>query len=101
LPSRQQIEQLLEADPDDLFLRYALAKAHVSEGNLEPALVQFRLVLEKNPEYVPAYFQMGQALAEAGRGNEARAIVSRGVVVAQRVGDTHAAAEMTGFLDVL
>lgn len=101
MPSRQQLEQLLDAEPDDLFLRYALAKTLVSEGKLECALVQFHRVLDLNADYVPAYFQMGQALAEAGRTDEARGIVERGIDVARRVGDSHAAGEMSGFLDLL
>lgn len=101
MPSRKQLEQLLEAEPDDLFLRYALAKTLVSEGELESALVQFGRVLDQNADYVPAYFQMGQALADGGRTEEARGIVERGIEVARRVGDTHALGEMTGFLELL
>lgn len=101
MPSRQQLEQLLDIDPDDLFLRYALAKTLVTEGNLEAGLDQFRRVLKQDPDYVPAYFQMGQALAEGGRNDEARPVVEQGIAVAKRVGDTHAAGEMAGFLDLL
>lgn len=101
LPSRRQLEQLLESEPDDVFLRYALAKACISEGDIESGLTRFRDVIDRQPDYVPAYFQAGQALADHGRLDEAREIVARGIEIARRVGDRHAESEMTEFLDSL
>lgn len=75
--------------------------ACVSEGDHETALAQFRTVIARDPNYVPAYFQMGQVLAERGRFDEARGAVSRGIEVARVVGDRHAESEMTGFLEAL
>jgi thioredoxin-like negative regulator of GroEL len=101
LPTRQQLEQLLESDPDDVFLQYALAKTQVSEGDVEGGLAQFQTVIDRHPEYVPAYFQKGQALAERGRIEEARAVLTSGIQVARKVGDAHAEREMTEFLESL
>jgi predicted Zn-dependent protease len=101
LPSRTQLEELLKADPEDVFLQYALAKACVSEGDIDQAVSRFEAVIARDPNYVPAYFQMGQALAENERPDEARAIVARGIDVARAVGDQHAQSEMTAFLETL
>jgi thioredoxin-like negative regulator of GroEL len=101
LPTRKQLEQLLESDPDDVFLQYALAKACVSDGDLETGLSKFQTVIDGHPEYVPAYFQKGQALAEQGRTDEARAIVTQGIQAARKAGDRHAESEMTEFLEAL
>jgi predicted Zn-dependent protease len=101
LPSRKQLEQLLESDPDDVFLQYALAKACVSEGDVDTGLSRFQSVIERHPDYVPAYLQKGQALAERGRVVEARDILRLGVEAARKSGDRHAEPEMTAFLDVL
>jgi predicted Zn-dependent protease len=95
------LEELLRSEPDDVFLRYALAKACVSEGNLEAGLREFRAVLVADPDYVPAYFQMAQALAESGQIEPARLALTDGIATARRVGDAHAEAEMTGFLEML
>jgi Flp pilus assembly protein TadD len=95
------LEELLQSEPDDIFLRYALAKACISEGDFESGLSGFNEVIDRQPEYVPAYFQAGQALAENGRTAEARDIVTRGIQVARRVSDRHAESEMTEFLDSL
>lgn len=101
MPTKTQLEELLAAEPDDLFLRYALAKACVSEGEIERGLSLFEEVLERDPDYVAAYFQKGQALVEAGRAEDARDALTRGIATARKVGDSHAEAEMTAFLDTL
>jgi thioredoxin-like negative regulator of GroEL len=101
LPSRKQLEQLLESDPDDVFLQYALAKACVSEGDVETGLLKFQAVIDGHPDYVPAYFQKGQALAEQGRNLEARSVLTQGIAAARRAGDRHAESEMTEFLEAL
>jgi tetratricopeptide (TPR) repeat protein len=98
---RRQIEELLQADPGDVFLKYALAKELVSEGDVPAALAAFDRVIAEHPEYVPAYFQKGQTLAAEGETESAREVLTRGVEVARRVGDAHALGEMTAFLDTL
>ena len=101
MPNRKQLEQLLESDPDDVFLQYAVAKACVSEGDVETGLSRFQSVIDGHPEYVPAYFQKGQALAERGRVVEARDILRLGIEAARKSGDRHAESEMTEFLEAL
>ncbi len=101
MPTRKQLEELLESDPNDVFLQYALAKACVSEGEVEEGLSKFQSVIEGHPEYVPAYFQKGQTLAEQGRTGEAQAVLAAGIQIARQVGDRHAESEMTEFLESL
>ncbi len=101
MPNRKQLEQLLESEPDDVFLQYAVAKACVSEGDVETGLSRFQSVIDGHPEYVPAYFQKGQALAERGRVVEARDILRLGIEAARKSGDRHAESEMTEFLEAL
>ena len=101
MPTRKQLEQLLESEPDDVFLQYALAKACISEGDVDGGLSQFQAVIDRHPEYVPAYFQKGQSLAEQGRTEEARGILVSGIQIARKVGDSHAEREMTEFLEAL
>ena len=101
MPRRAQIEEMLKADPGDPFLKYALAKELVSEGDVAGGLAAFDHVIAEHPDYVAAYFQKGQTLATEGEEEEARDVLARGIEVARRVGDGHAAGEMTAFLDTL
>ena len=101
MPSREQLEQLLAADPTDVFLAYAVAMAFASEGNPGEAIDRLAALVEEHADYVPAWFQRGQLLAGEGREQQARDVLIEGVAVARRVGDSHAEGEMTEFLESL
>lgn len=92
---------MLVAEPDDVFLHYALAMAYAAEGDRNEALARLQQVIDRDADYVAAYFQRGQLLAEAGQSEAAREVATRGIDVARKVGDAHAAEEMTGFLETL
>jgi Tfp pilus assembly protein PilF len=98
---KQQLIEMLEDLPDDGELRYFLAMDHVSNDDTVAALYEFNQLLERAPDYVPAYLQHGQLLAKLDREDEARAVFRAGIGVARRVGDGHAAGEMEGFLEGL
>lgn len=98
---RERLEALLSDDPDDVFLRYALAMEDVAEGNTAAALAGLDDVLARDADYVAAYFQKGQLLAREGDLDPARECLRQGIDVARRVGDAHAESEMTGFLESL
>jgi Tfp pilus assembly protein PilF len=98
---KEQIEGMLAADPGDAFLRYALAMEYAGEGQDEKAADCLAELLRRDPEYVPAYLQAGRALIRLGRDEEARDVLQKGVGVATRKGDDHAAGEMSGFLQGL
>ena len=98
---REQLEEMLAAEPDDSFLHYALA-LELTKGAERPAGLQ-RLA-EMNvqfPDHVPAYFRRGQLLAEDGDSTAAREVLRQGMLAARRTGDDHAAAEMQELLESL
>ncbi|NNJ25759.1 tetratricopeptide repeat protein [Alienimonas chondri] len=100
-PTRlEKLERLLADDPGDAFLRYSVA-LELAKTDEDAALKQFDQVIEEHPDYVPAYFMKGQTLARGDRDEEARETLLVGVEVATRTGDTHAAGEMSGFLETL
>ena len=101
MSKREKLQEMLKSDPDDVFLHYALAMTYVSDGDSAKALSGLQDVIDRNPDYVAAYFQKGQTLAREGRTDAAREVLARGIEAARRVGDSHAEAEMTGFLETL
>lgn len=92
---------MLETDPDDVFVRYMLAMALVSEDDPAAAISEFDEILRRDPDHVPAHFQKGQLLAREGEIDQARQILQQGIATARRVGDQHALGEMTEFLETL
>jgi tetratricopeptide (TPR) repeat protein len=95
---KQQLQEMLNEEPNDPFLRYGLAMELVGEGDDEEAIRCFQELLVVGPEYVPAYLQAGQALVRRGRYEEARAVFTRGIATARNQAEYHAAEEMEGFL---
>ncbi|HTP43733.1 MAG TPA: tetratricopeptide repeat protein [Candidatus Acidoferrum sp.] len=98
---REALEQFVAEKPADAFARYGLALECVKLGDDSAATAHFQKLLEMNPNYVAGYFQFGQLLARTGRVEEARKLLSDGIVVAQRSGDTHARDEMQAALTLL
>ena len=95
------LKQVLEANPDDAFARYALGLEYSGAGETEAALSEFNRLLSSHPDYTNGYFMAAQTLARADRNDDARAMLQRGIESAQRTRNQHAMAEMQGMLDEL
>lgn len=93
------LEGILQANPADVFARYGLALEHVSREKYEAAVAEFERLLKDHAEYVPGHQMLAQTLLRMGRTAEATAAAQKGIDVAERVGNKHAAAEMRGLLD--
>ncbi len=98
---REQLEQMLADDPHDEFLLYSIAMEYLSEGDAQTARQRFLEMTEKLPEYVPAYFRLGELYAKTEEHTAARDMLNRGIEIARKAGDAHAAGEMTEFRDSL
>jgi Flp pilus assembly protein TadD len=66
-----QYRACLALTPDDLRLRYGLAELLRERGDGEAAVLLLAPVLLAHPDNAEAHYEMGQALAEAGRFAEA------------------------------
>ena len=100
-PRREVLEEFVARQPSDAFARYGLALECSKLGDHSAAASHFQALLEAHPEYVPGYFQFAQLLVRLGRLEEARKLLSDGIVVAQKSGDIHARDEMQAALDSL
>lgn len=98
---REVLEQFVAQKPADAFARYGLALECAKLRDDAAALGHFQKLLDTNPGYVAGYFQYGQFLARLGRLEEARKLLSDGIVVAQEAGDMHARDEMQAALTEL
>lgn len=97
-PRRQQIESMLESEPNDVFLRYCLAVEMHADGESENALAKFDELCRGVPPHVAAFFRRGQLLVELDRIEEARSVLREGIETARAQGDLHAAGEMSELL---
>ncbi len=93
------LTEILTANPADTFARYGLAMEYSKAGQTERALEEFKILIEKNPDYTPGYFMAAQTLATAGRTDEAKRMLVDGIASARRTGNQHAQSEMTAMLE--
>ena len=93
-----KLREFAEARPQDPFPQYALALEHRNAGGHAEALAVFRALMSAHPDYVPAYLHAGNTLVALGQHAEAKDVWRRGVEVARRKGDHHAAGELESAL---
>ncbi len=92
---REQLEAMLAAEPEDTFLRYALAMELKNDEEFAASEQLFRDLMRDQPPYVPAFFMLGQQLAGQDDTEKAKIVLQNGIAEARKQGDLHAAAEMT------
>lgn len=92
---------MLAEEPDDTFLRYAIAMECKKEGNVEEAVMRMRDLTIITPPHVPAFFMAAQYLTELGEIASARSLLREGIDQARQQGDQHAAGEMGEYLQTL
>lgn len=97
----RRLEQLIsyhEEDPDDSFVRFALAAEYVKLNRLDEGLATFEALYGHDPNYVGLYFHYGKLLARMGQRDRARAVFQEGIQVSTRLTDFHARAELQSAL---
>lgn len=63
--------EMLKAEPEDIFLNYALAMEYLRLPDVGKAIAQLEKVIGIDAAYVPAYYQLGKALELSNRNTEA------------------------------
>jgi len=102
MPTRlEQLQKMLERQPNDAFLLYGLAMEHKKSGNLEIALQQLEKVIQIDPNHGYAFFQRGQIEESRGDIAAARSAYSDGIIAATKSGDSHARSELEGALSMI
>ena len=91
---KKNILKMLESEPDDVFLNYALAIEHLNSiSTLSQAAEQLKKVLRLDPQYVAAFYQLGKVYEATGNIPEALRYFNEGLTVAESKKDKKAAGE--------
>ncbi|HTT40357.1 MAG TPA: tetratricopeptide repeat protein [Burkholderiales bacterium] len=96
-PILLNLERLLAAGKDSALLRFGIGTEHWKAGDAQAAAEHLRRAVELDPDYSAAWKLLGQALARAGRLDDALEAYRRGIEAAERKGDKQAAREMAVF----
>jgi tetratricopeptide (TPR) repeat protein len=97
----ENLKQMLAADPQDSFARYALGLEYVSGGRFEDAKEIFEELRILDPNYTAAYYQLGKVYEQLGNEPEARKVYEKGIYVAASQSDEHTKTELEEALDGL
>ena len=90
----ETLKGFLKDNPNDSFLRYALALEYIKLGQNDEAVREFEAVRNTDPEYVATYYQLGQK-------HDAEKIFRTGITVATKAGDEHTRSELEAALEGL
>ncbi len=102
MPSRlEQLQQMLLQEPTDEFLQYAIAIEYFSVNNFEKALNCLHTILNNKPDYLAAYYQAGKCYEELKQFENAKAIYTKGIELAQKQNKTKTLNELREALFLL
>src|SRR3954449_2575747 len=90
----ERIQEMLQASPEDNFLRHALALEYIKAGNDVEAEKLFKTILAQFPDYIGSYYHLAKLLERNGNTQEAIAWYEQGMQTAKRLNDTHAYNEL-------
>lgn len=97
----ESLRQFLEKEPNDSFTKYAIALEYASLKDFSKSVAMLESLIIHDPDYVPAYHQLGNIHAQLDRVNEAIRSYEHGIEAAERTGDHHAQREMQEAIDDL
>lgn len=97
----QQLRAMLIEEPDDTFLRYAIALEQARAGRTTEAIRDLEELVSSVPEHIPSYYQLATLLAEVGRSSDAIAVCDAGALRCTVAGERKAHAELLALKDAI
>jgi predicted Zn-dependent protease len=94
-----ELEAMLDSNPEDPFLQYALAREHESAKSTMQALMMYEHLINQHPDYVATYYHYARLLYSLGNRNEAIRLLKTGIQNGIDVKEMHAVSEMKSLLD--
>jgi Tfp pilus assembly protein PilF len=98
MPTVDSLEAMLARGQDSPLLRFGLGQEYLKRNQNDRAITHLRAAVEKDPKYSAAWKMLGQALAAAGRNDDATSAYREGIRIAEEKGDIQSAREMGVFL---
>ncbi len=95
------LKGFLAEDPGDNFSLYALALEYVKLNNVTEAIQLLEKLLEKNPGYLAAYYQLGKLFEMQQQPDRASGVFEKGIEVARRQKNQKTLSELQSALDLL
>lgn len=95
----QKLLDFLESEPNDPFLKYALATEYFNVKDYDKALQYYQDLVANHPDYVGTYYHLGKLYEITDRKENAIMTYRKGMEISRKVGDMHAFSELQGVLN--
>lgn len=92
----QKLLNFLENEPNDPFLKYALATEYFNLKDYEQALQYYEDLISNHPDYVGTYYHLGKLYEIIDRKEDAIITYKIGMEVSRKAGNMHAFSELQG-----
>lgn len=89
-----RLKEFLADNPNDSFIRHALALEYIKKGDDETARALFQEILNREPGYTGSYYHLAKLLERNGKTDDAIKVYEKGMEETKRAGDNHAYNEL-------
>ncbi len=93
-----QLLEFHEEDPDDSFVRFAIASEYVKHGLDQDGRGFFERIVHDDPDYVGTYYHLGKLYERIGELELAMETYKSGIEIASGLSDYHAQSELQSAL---
>jgi len=90
----QKLLEFLKNEPNDPFLKYALATEYLAANDTNSALNYFEDLKSNHQDYVGTYYHLGKLYEKLGRKDDAIETYQQGMQQARASRDNHAYSEL-------
>lgn len=90
----QKLLEFTESEPNDPFLKYALATEYIRLNEADTALSYYEDLVNNHPDYVGTYYHLGKLYEALNRKEDAIKTYQTGMEVARAARDNHAYSEL-------
>ncbi len=92
----EKLLNFLENEPNDPFLKYAIATEYLNSNEQDKAISYYEDLLNNHPDYVGTYYHAGKLYEQMDRKADAISTYQKGMEVARSAKDMHAFSELQG-----
>lgn len=97
----ESLNKMLEANPGDIFLQYALAMEYMSSGDDVLAMGKLEEIRTNSPSYLALYYQLAKIYEKLEEPEKAIDTYEQGIEVARSQNETKTMNELRSALDEL